>query len=219
MKILALEFSSSRRSVALAECTPMTVQPLGRAEEQHGQSTHAFAMIDSMLEQAGVSRDSIAGLAIGLGPGSYAGIRVALAIAQGWQLATGINTLGVSSVRCLAEGARRSGHRGPASFVIDAQRGEFYLADYSLSDTGCTEITPLAILNRGAVEQRLKTGVVVFGPDLSTLLPGSTPLHPEAAILAEFAGRNSDFVPANQLEPIYLRAVNFVKAPKPSKVY
>ena len=55
------------------------------------------ALIDDALREAGVEREQIDCLAIGLGPGSYTGVRAAIAVAQGWQLARGIRLLGVST--------------------------------------------------------------------------------------------------------------------------
>ena len=45
-------------------------------------------------------------LAIGIGPGSYTGIRAAISIAQAWQLARSVNLLSISSVDCLAAAAQ-----------------------------------------------------------------------------------------------------------------
>lgn len=216
MKILAIEFSSSLRSVALVNASGTTVETLGRAEEQHGQTTHAFAMIEAVLKQAGLAPEGVDCLAIGLGPGSYAGIRVSLAIAQGWQLATGVKTIGISSVACLAETARIRGQRGGASFIVDAQRGEFYLADYQLSETGCLATRPLGIVGKAEVEQRLAAGVAVFGPEATSAFAGSKDLYPEAEALALLAAPRTEFVAAAELQPIYLRPVAFVKAPKPN---
>src|SRR6185436_9921559 len=119
MKILALEFSSSERSVAVA------ADDLARgcAQERGGRATHAFASIDSALQQAGVAREEIDCLAVGIGPGSYTGIRIAIAIAQGWQLARAVKLLGISSADCIAAQARERGIRGKVKIVFDAQQG------------------------------------------------------------------------------------------------
>lgn len=220
MKILAIDFSTPRRSVALAESHDGGVRIIGRSEEQHGQVTHAFALIDNLLREAGHERAAIECVAIGLGPGSYAGIRVSLALAQGWQLGNGVKTLGISSIECLAETAREAGHRGPATLVVDAQRGEFYLADYQLTDDGCEPMQPLAIVSRGEIERRLAEDMTVFSPDAPTTgIAGLRELYPDAARLAVLAARCGEFVPAEVLEPIYLRATSFVKARKPDRVY
>src|SRR5687768_8901395 len=101
MKILALEFSSERRSVAVVENGDV----LGEAHEQGGKHTRAFELIERALAAARLEREQIECVAVGLGPGSYMGIRIAIAIAQGWQLARGVKTAGVKS----AEEARRVG--------------------------------------------------------------------------------------------------------------
>src|SRR5437879_6073056 len=97
MKTLAIEFSTDQRSVAVLEDENVR----GAAMETATRETHAFALIEQALEQAGMQREEIECLAIGIGPGSYTGIRVAIAIAQGWQLARPIQLAGVSSVESL----------------------------------------------------------------------------------------------------------------------
>src|SRR5277367_6411013 len=102
MTILALEFSSSQRSVAVARGGDV----LAEASETGGHGTNAFGMIEKVLASAKIGRAEIGCLAIGLGPGSYTGVRVALSIAQGWQLATGVKLLGLGSTECLASQAQ-----------------------------------------------------------------------------------------------------------------
>ena len=52
-------------------------------------------MIESALAEAKIEREQIEVIAVGLGPGSYTGIRAAISVAQGWQLARGVKLLGV----------------------------------------------------------------------------------------------------------------------------
>ena len=72
--------------------------PAAFAPEEHGN----LALVERALAQANCRREEIAVVAVGLGPGSYTGIRSAIALAQGWQLGRGVKTLGISSVECLA---------------------------------------------------------------------------------------------------------------------
>src|SRR5438876_225742 len=102
MKILALEFSSAQRSVALV----VDGQVRGRAQETGTRESRALSLIETALAAAGLERENVDCLAIGLGPGSYTGIRSAIALAQGWQLARGTKILGISSVESLAAQAR-----------------------------------------------------------------------------------------------------------------
>jgi len=68
-------------------------------------------------------------IAVGLGPGSYTGVRAAIALAQGWQLAREIKLLGVSSVEAIAVQAQAEKIFGRVNVVMDAQRNEFLSGD------------------------------------------------------------------------------------------
>jgi tRNA threonylcarbamoyladenosine biosynthesis protein TsaB len=213
MKILALEFSSEQRSVAIFD----TVQPerLGLASEFGGRSTHAFGLIESALQRAKLDREQIESIAVGLGPGSYTGIRVAISVAQGWQLARGVRVLGVSSVECLLARAIAEGISGRVCFALDAQRSEFYVATYEIAAANARVAESLRLVGEQEVKSRLARGEVVLGPEIDRLNPGARPLFPDAATLARLAAPCEDSVSAGLLEPIYLRQTAYVKAPPP----
>jgi tRNA threonylcarbamoyl adenosine modification protein YeaZ len=204
MMILALEFSSSLRSVAIVDSS--TGKSLASISERLGALT-GVALINQAMHQAALKPNAIESIALGVGPGSYAGIRSSIAIAQGWQLAHSIPVIPVSSVECLAETARRSGLRGNWTIIIDAQRGEFYCARYALSETSITEMEPLRI-------SPAPSDVSLLGPDAAKHQPNATTLYPSAETLA-FLAATSGPVPASEIEPIYLREATFVKASPP----
>jgi tRNA threonylcarbamoyl adenosine modification protein YeaZ len=212
MKILALEFSSPQRSVAVAAGGRAASEVI----EAGAGGTQAFGMIEAALLEAKLEREQIECLVVGLGPGSYHGIRVAIALAQGWQLARGIQLLGISSVECLAAQTQAEKISGRINVVIDAQRGEFYIAGYEINAAGRKEIAPLRLATRTEVEQCTVDGILV-GPEVTRWFPPGKIVFPRAAMLAELAASRNDFVPGEKLEPIYLRETNFVKAP-PSRI-
>ena len=215
MTILALEFSSGQRSVAVvrrrAGDASFVVSEV--VETGAGGTTRAFAMIQSALHEAQLEREQIEVLAVGLGPGSYTGIRVALSIAQGWQLAGGVKLLGLSSVECVAAQAQAEKISGRVNVVIDAQRNEFYLAAYEISADGWREIEPLRILTRAEVESRAGAKEILIGPEVTRWFPNGRMVFPRAAMLGQLALTRNDFAAGDKLEPIYLRETNFVKAP------
>ncbi|MGD1086414.1 MAG: tRNA (adenosine(37)-N6)-threonylcarbamoyltransferase complex dimerization subunit type 1 TsaB [Verrucomicrobiota bacterium] len=215
MKILAVEFSSARRSAAVLETggTPVAPALLGQAAEMEGRGN--LALVERALAEARCGREEIGALAVGLGPGSYTGIRGAIALAQGWQLGRGVNTLGVSSMECLAAQAAEAGLRGAVNIVIDAQRNEFYLARYQADDRGWREVEALRLAAFSEIQALAAAGGTLLGPDLARWFPGARNLHPEAATLGRLAGGRVDFVPGEKLEPIYLRETDFKKAPTP----
>jgi len=212
MKILALEFSSAQRSVAVAgNGVPLreVIEP-GRAN-----TMQPCAMITAALAAAGRERADIEAVVVGLGPGSYTGIRAAIAVAQGWQLARGVKLLGVSSVAAIAHQAHGDGWRGPVHVVVDAQRGEWYLATWELTDAAAREAVPLRLAGAAEVAERASAGGGVIGPEAPRCVPPGRLVFPRAATLAALAAGRADFVDGPQLEPIYLRAATFLKAPAP----
>jgi tRNA threonylcarbamoyladenosine biosynthesis protein TsaB len=214
MTILALEFSSAQRSVAIACAGNPKVS--AEAVETGAGGTRAFGMIESVLREAGLEREQIEVIVVGLGPGSYTGIRVALSIAQGWQLARGAKLLGVSSIECLVAQAQAEKIFGRVKVIIDAQRNEFYLAAYEISSGGWREIEPLRIAALTGIQSRDNAGEIWVGPAVTRWLPKGKILFPSAATLARLAVKRSDFVSGDKLTPIYLRETNFVKAPPPN---
>ena len=213
MTILALEFSSPQRSVAVLR----TDGPVAAAEavETGGRGTNAFRMIEEVLARGEDEREQIDVLAVGLGPGSYTGIRAAISLAQGWQLARGVKLLGVSSAEVIAAQARAEKILGRVNVVIDAQRNEFYLATYEIADGGWRETGPLKIVPAAEVQSRAGAGAggILAGPEVTRWFPGGRLVFPRAAVLAELAAARSDYTPGENLEPIYLRETNYVKIP------
>ena len=143
------------------------------------------------------------------------GIRAAIALAQGWQLACGVKLLGISSLDCLAAEAQAQGCFGPVSLIIDAQRNELYLAHYEICPTDCRKVTPLKLASLEEIRSQLSSGETIAGPGVKRWFPEGRELFPTAATLGKLASARQDFVAGEKLEPIYLRETNFVKAPPP----
>jgi tRNA threonylcarbamoyladenosine biosynthesis protein TsaB len=209
MTILALEFSSLQRSVAVARGNSI----LSEAVETGGRGTNAFGLIEKVLAEAKIEREEIEVIAVGLGPGSYTGIRAAISIAQGWQLATGIKLLGVSSVEAIAARAQAEKIFGRVNVVVDAQRNEFYLAGYEIAENEWEQLEPLKIAVLAELQSRASAGEILIGPEVMKWFPNGRVIFPGAANVAELAGARNDFLAGEKLEPVYLRETNFVKTP------
>jgi len=189
--------------------------------ETSAGGTRAFGMIEDALREAGLEREQIEVLAVGLGPGSYTGIRFALSVAQGWQLASrqgGVKLLGISSAESVAAQAQAEKISGRVNVVIDAQRNEFYLAAYEISADGRREVEPLRIVTRAEVESRAGAKEILIGPEVTRWFPNGRMVIPRAAVLGQLALSRSDFVAGDKLEPIYLREASFVKAPPSRRI-
>jgi len=219
MKILAIEFSSSQRCVAVVQSrVDLETPSVSEVVETGGKVDEALGMIATALREARCERAHIERIAVGIGPGSYTGIRSAIALAQGWQLCAGmgrVKLLAISSAECLAAQAKAEGLAGRVAVVIDAQRGEFYLAAYEIGACGCRETEPLRLASREQVEAQELAGAVLIGPDVKNWFPGGRLMFPRAATLGLLAVGGTDFVSGEKIEPIYLRETRFVKAPPP----
>lgn len=233
MMILALEFSASERSVALVFQRDQedAGRMLAEATDRGDRTTGALQLIDQVLNDADVERSTVDCLAVGLGPGSYTGIRSAIALAQGWQLAREVKLIGISTVDCLAKQAQSRRWFGTIRFVVDAQREEFYLATYDIGRESVREIEPLRLAtaleirklgakrrdelidaHAGLIE---KAPEMIAGPEADRWFPDGMVIVPSAVQLGLETCRRTDFVPGERLEPIYLRETQFVKAPPP----
>lgn len=218
MLILALEFSSPVRTVALVKQSPETgaVAVLSQVSDDGARSAKPLEMLERLFTRAGVGPESTEQIVVGLGPGSYTGIRSSIAIAQGWHLAWRTKLVGISSVEALAHQAQAHGCVGRVSFIIDAQRGDAYLAQYQVSAGECVLIQPLHLIPIASLKTQLDSPDSIWaGPEVTRWTSRGQVLFPEAQILARLVAQGSRVVQESPLEPIYLRETTFVKAPPP----
>lgn len=141
MRVLAFDTATSATTVAVADA-PETVLCEFRDDPEPGSrpghARHLLGLIARCVEEAG-GWESIDRLAVGLGPGTFTGLRIGVSTAVGLVKARGCEIVGVDTLRSLALGARRTvadGH--PVIALIDARRGELFAAAWRAdSDPAC----------------------------------------------------------------------------------
>jgi len=109
-------------------------------------SISLFDLVDHLLAEVRLRLGSIDLFAVANGPGSFTGIRVGLAAAQGWAKALGRPARGVSVLEAMVEAA--AADTEIAVPVLDARRGEFYLCPFRRSD-GWDQENGEHLLHRG----------------------------------------------------------------------
>ena len=129
MNLLGLETSSTVGSVAVETPRGVLVREIATPREQTAQ---ILALIDELLREAGIGLPDLDGIAFGRGPGSFTGLRVSVAVAQGLAAVVGMPLLPVSSLLCLAERAWREHGCERALVCVDAHMGEVYWATAEL---------------------------------------------------------------------------------------
>ncbi|MBM3846685.1 MAG: tRNA (adenosine(37)-N6)-threonylcarbamoyltransferase complex dimerization subunit type 1 TsaB [Verrucomicrobia bacterium] len=208
MKVLAIELSSSRRSACAWNSEAGSIpETIWDEDVSGGRNSRALALVESALAAGGMERREVECLALGLGPGSYTGVRVAIAIAQGWAAGLGIRVAGVSSAEALARDSWREGVRGRTGIAFDAQRGELCVGWFEISETGVGKASPLKLISAAAFVSAQPADLVLRGPDLSKLLPPTLhhSSHPSARSIAELAVQKGIWTRPSELEPIYIR--------------
>ena len=200
MKVLAIDTSTSHGSVALLDGAHVLLDEACISDRNHGCAL--VPLLQRALEIAG-RFDCIA---IGLGPGSYAGVRIAISTAMGLGMATGARLIGIPSVaawECEAEHHLAIG---------DARRDTFY---FTKVERGlCTE-GPLLTDAAGLVARiaQLPEWPVLSAEPLA-IMPQAKVAIPRALTLARLAAEGRGICAEDNLEPLYLREPH-ITLPKP----
>jgi tRNA threonylcarbamoyladenosine biosynthesis protein TsaB len=131
VKLLGIETSSRVGSVALTVDGRIETREIPTPREQ---TERLLVLIDELLGAAGVPVAHLDGIAFGRGPGSFTGLRIAAAVAQGLAAPSNLPLLPVSSLLCLAQGALRGEGVTHALVCIDAHMGELYWGEFEVRD-------------------------------------------------------------------------------------
>ena len=206
---LALECSTSRGSVALAETGEGAGEVRFLWQEEfpagRGEGGKLFTALENTLRAARAAGGPLAEIVVGLGPGSYSGVRQAIAAATGLALATGARLTGYPSTAALPGTPRRY------LAVGDARRGTLY---HTAVEDGVCVAGPELLADLAAWERCVAARPdwpVVAVDSVPEGLPPETPVGlPSAEALARSEAARRWLPP---LEPIYLRAVT-VTLPK-----
>ena len=151
--------------------------------------------VDALLRQAGAHPADLQRLAVGIGPGSFTGVRIGLAAARGLALSLGVEGAGVSTLAALVAGA-------PGAVpVIDAKRSEVF----SLVDGEPAVLRPEELRVQGSV--CVGDGAVRYRALIEerggSVPPDDDERHlPRARFHAALAGESG---PVDAIEPLYLR--------------
>lgn len=134
MTILAISTSTPHGSVALVEGDRILAEV--SHDDLRGHAEHLFTLIDKALSEADRRRSDLRLVACDLGPGSFTGVRIAVASAKGIAVGLGLPLAGVVSLEAMAESARAEAPPSdPAepplvAVAIDAKKDELYIALY-----------------------------------------------------------------------------------------
>ena len=218
MKLLGIETSGTIGSIALRTASQVLVREIATPREQTEQ---ILRLVDDLLAAAGTTLEALDGIAFGRGPGSFTGLRVSAAVAQGLSTGTGVPVLPVSSLLGLAERAWREWGCERCLVCVDAHMGEVYWAE-SVRRDGVVQIVGAERLGApGDVAPLAGAGWAAVGSGFATPGPGQALMEPLAAatqVLAALQPSAQDLFPQAARElaagrgvdaaaalPVYLR--------------
>ncbi len=143
MKLIAIETSTENCSVALLNEDTITFKS-EVAPQKHAEIV--LEMLDSILKEGALSKDDLDGLVLGIGPGSFTGVRIAASTVQGLALGLNLKVAKITSLEALAIEALS---KASASYVvssIDARMGEVYIAVYKVEGSALTLLSEEKVL-------------------------------------------------------------------------
>jgi len=123
MNILALDTSTEYCSVALWQ-DGAVMERCELVGQKHSEML--IAMLDALLDEAGVKLAQLDGIAFGKGPGSFTGVRIACGAVQGMSFGANLRVAGICTLEALAEASGKS----RVIAALDARMGEIYHAAY-----------------------------------------------------------------------------------------
>lgn len=230
MRILGIDTATRATSVALWE-------PGGQALEGRddpapgappGHATHLMPLVAWLMERSGVRWEDIDRIAVGVGPGSFTGLRIGIATAKALAHARAIHIVPVSTLRSLAwnvRSRREAGEAEAAVAVLDARRGEVFAAAWQLAavesgtasdappllgpDASRPEALAELLRDRAPASLAVGDGAIRFRPVLArsgTFIPSDdSELHRVTAINHCRLARDLPASSPDEIRPEYLR--------------
>ena len=197
MRVLALDTSGPYCAAALLTgevCLESLAEDMPR-----GQAERLLPLAQEMMARQDVAMRDLDAVAVGIGPGNFTGIRIALSAARGLALALEIPAIGVSSFEALAHG-----HAGPLLVSLDARRDRLYLQGF-----GGAQCPPQIAAPGAFPELDLPPGTLVLGHNATQiaaelgLRAGPEDTLPGIEAIARIAAARPG--PYDPPAPLYLR--------------
>jgi tRNA threonylcarbamoyladenosine biosynthesis protein TsaB len=194
MKLLAIETSMGRTSVALATGWQPSAISVKRLDAGQGQAERLLPLIAELMAETAIPFLSLDRIAVCIGPGGFSGIRTGVAAARGIGLAAGVTVVGATSFHIMAA-ALEMGDNTPETYGLVAPAG-LNATFCQIVRRGCTPLTDIYVLPHSEIAEFFEDRArALAGPAAAGLLESghislpvvATSLAPDAETLAGIA--------------------------------
>jgi tRNA threonylcarbamoyladenosine biosynthesis protein TsaB len=217
-RVAALDTSTPLGSIALFEDGALVAEDAQRVSNAHGESL--LPMVDALFARVGWRPRDVGRWGVGVGPGSFTGVRIAVATAKGIVIATGAELVGVTALDAVAYGIEAREGDAIVS-VLDAMKGELFLQvrvgsalliqpENVLVGAVVARLAGVAcrrMIVAGEAGRALDTAALPFEIVRRDLAPNDAPRAVSVGLLA--MQRPPD--DADAVEPLYVRAPDITR--------
>lgn len=230
--ILCIETGTDICSVGLSRDGELV--SLRESDEGRDHAKRVGVFVDELLRETGIAPDELDAIAVGMGPGSYTGLRIGVSFAKGMCYGLQIPLVAVGSLDALAEVAIEDNEAGILDVkdwndavlcpMVDARRMEVYTRLFNAAGEPLSEVSAEIVTEESFAEWRKGRQLVIFGNGAAKcreILPDATYVNitPSARGLARLAeqrlqeGKTEDIA---YFEPFYLK--DFIVIPSKKKL-
>lgn len=163
MLILAIEQSTSSSSIALLDDTDIVAEHAW--DDNRVRNQHLFSVLPDLFNEASVKPGDVNMFAVGLGPGSFSGLRVSVSAVRALALPGKKPVVGVSSAEALAWDIFRERQSTPITIVGDARRGRFWFAQFNRMGESLSISAYFSLIKSDELPAKLKESSTIATPD------------------------------------------------------
>jgi tRNA threonylcarbamoyladenosine biosynthesis protein TsaB len=183
MRILAIEQSSRLGSIALLEDERVLFEDQWDGSRWHSQE--AYLILRERIGQGDLDLRTVDLIAVGIGPGSFSGARMAVATARAMALPEGKEVYAVSSGEALAWTTFGSVMQGSVIPLGDARRERVWLGRFERGEGFISQVTPWSLIDTADLAVHLPPDSVVVTPDWDRLAERLQSIVPQGVVLQE----------------------------------
>jgi len=185
-----------------------------------GHVERLLPMIDEVCLESGIKISEIENIAVNVGPGTFAGVRIGLSAAKGMALALDIKVIPMTTLEAIMCQfvEQEKGFNGKVAVALDARRGEIYFQIFDVASNAFNAISKAKAVPIRKIRDNITADInLLIGSGvefLSDLGIRSSDMYnfPNAVYMAKYAGKKQGMaVNSDEISPLYLRAPDAIK--------